>query len=282
MTWTLIIGDRTYSSWSLRGWLLFEAFDFPVKVRQYPMYSDALAAALRAVPSGSNLVPQMVAEDGRAVWDTLAMAETLAEDHPQMWPADAGQRARARSMVAEVHSGFTALRGACGMNLRHVYDGFAPSDAVRRDLARVESLWAGADGWLFDAYSIADVFFAPIATRIVTYGLPVSQRARDYVQRHLDHGPLRRWRAMGLAENFVQPGYDLDLSRGPWPGERIPAEAVASGTPVNQTCPYSGAPVRPDALARIDGRIIGFCNPFCRDKSVADPGAWPGLQPLLR
>lgn len=280
MTWTLIIGDRTYSSWSLRGWLLFAAFDIPVQVRQHPMYSDALAADLRGLPSGSTLVPQMVV-DGAAVWDTMAMAETLAEDHPRMWPADKAARARARSMVAEMHSGFTALRGECTMNLRHVYRGFQVSDAVRRDLDRIEQLWSGADGWLFGKYSIADVFFAPVATRIVTYGLPVSDTARAYVQRHLDHRPVRQWRAMGLAEDFVQPGYDLDLPVSDWPGQRIAAQAVPSGTPINDACPCSGDPVRQDSLADIGGRVIGFCNPFCRDKSVADPGAWPELQPLL-
>jgi len=280
MTWTLIIGDRTYSSWSLRGWLLFAAFDIPVTVKQFAMKSDALMAELSGLSSGSKLVPQMVAGD-QSVWDTLAMAETLAETHPRMWPADAVDRARARSMVAEMHSGFTALRGACSMNLRHVYEGFEVSAAVQRDLDRIETLWADADGWLFGEYSIADVFFAPVATRIVTHQLPVSDKARAYAQRHLDHGPLRRWRAMGLAEGFVQPGTDLDLSTLDWPGQRIAAHAVASGTPINEACPYSGKPVQLDSLAQIDGRIIGFCNTFCRDKAVADAGAWPQLQPLL-
>ena len=280
MTWTLIIGDRTYSSWSLRGWLLFAAFDTKVRVRQHPMYSDDLAAALRETGSGSGLVPQMH-RDGSVVWDTLAMAETLAEEVPGMWPADAADRARARAMVAEMHSGFTALRSACPMNLRHVYEGFTPDAAVRRDLDRIEALWGRADGWLFGDYSIADVFFAPVATRIVTYGLPVSDAARAYVDRHLAHLPFRQWRAMGLAEGYVQPGYDLDLPTRDWPGTRIPARAVASGDPVNERCPYSGDPVAPDSLAEIDGRIVGFCNRFCRDKSVADPAAWPALQPLL-
>lgn len=280
MTWTLIIGDRTYSSWSLRGWLLFAAFDIPVQVQQHPMYSPELMAALQGLSSGSKLVPQMVS-DGHAVWDTLAMAETLAEAHPHMWPADPVDRARARSMVAELHSGFTALRGTCGMNLRHVYDGFEVTEAVQRDLDRLQVLWADADGWLFGDYSIADVFFAPVATRIVTYGLPVSDAMHAYVQKHLDHLPMRQWRARGLAESFVQPGYDLDLPTRDWPGQRIAARAVATGTPINQACPYSGKPVRADSLAEIDGRIIGFCKTFCRDKSVADAGAWPLLQPLL-
>ena len=280
MTWTLIIGDRTYSSWSLRGWLLFAAFDLPVKVVRHPMYSDALRAELAATGSGSHLVPQMT-RAGATVWDTFAMAETLAEEHEGLWPADAADRARARSMVAEMHSGFTALRGACPMNLRHVYEGFEPSDAVRRDLDRIEHLWSRADPWLFGDYSIVDAFYAPVAMRIAGYGLDVSDAAMAYAARHLGHLPVRQWRAMGVAENFVQPGYDLDLPTREWPGSRLPARPVESGKPTNDLCPYSGTAVRPDSLAEIDGKIIGFCNPFCRDKSVADPGAWPKLQPLL-
>ncbi|WP_316015481.1 glutathione S-transferase [Roseobacter sp. HKCCA0434] len=280
MTWTLLIGDRTYSSWSLRGWLLFAAFDRAVEVVQHRMYSDELAEALRGMGSGSRLVPQMKQGD-TVVWDTLAMAETLAEDSPAMWPAGAGDRARARAIVAEMHSGFTALRADCTMNLAHVYEGFQPSDAVRADLARIEELWGAPERWLFGDYSIADVFYAPVATRIVTYDLPVSDAARAYAERHLAHLPFRQWRAMGQAENYVQPGYDLDLPTRPWPGERLPARAVEGGTPVNETCPYSGKPVQADSLGEFDGRIIGFCNPFCRDKSVADPGAWPKLAPYL-
>ncbi|WP_338420760.1 glutathione S-transferase [Pontivivens ytuae] len=278
--WELLIGDRIYSSWSLRGWLLFEAFGTPVKVTQAPMFSEALAAHLADFGSGSGLVPQM-RRDGVVIWDTLAMAETLAEEVPGMWPAAAADRARARAMVAEMHSGFTALRSACPMNMRHVYEGFEPDDAVRRDLDRVEALWSGAPGWLFGDYSIADVFYAPVAMRIAGYGLEVGAEAQAYVERHLAHKAVRRWRAMGIAEHSVQPGYDLDLPTHDWPGTRRPARVATNGPAVNETCPFSGRPVAPDGLAEVDGRVIGFCNSFCRDKVIADAEAWSAVRPLL-
>ncbi len=278
--WELLIGDRIYSSWSLRGWLLFEAFGTPVKVVQAPMYSEALATHLAEFGSGSGLVPQ-IRRDGVVVWDTLAMAETLAEEVPGMWPMAAADRARARAMVAEMHSGFTALRGACPMNMRHVYEGFVPDDAVRRDLDRIEALWSGARGWLFGDYTVADAFFAPVAMRIAGYGLEVGPEAQAYVARHLEHPAVRRWRAMGLAENVVQPGYDLDLPTVDWPGTRRAARVAGDGSAVNGTCPFSGRPVAADGLAEIGGRVVGFCNSFCRDKVIADADAWPEVRPLL-
>ncbi|RED11814.1 hypothetical protein POI8812_02910 [Pontivivens insulae] len=285
MTWDILIGDRTYSSWSLRGWLLFAGFETPVNVYHGRMYSDELEA-LKTDFGAGRLVPQMRRGDVR-VWDTLAMAETLADENPAMWPSDPAQRALARAMTAEMHSGFGALRNDCTMNLRHAYEGFEPSDAVRKDVARIEELWstahAMADGgpWLFGAYSIADVFYAPVATRIATYRLPVGAVAAEYVKTTLSHLPLRQWRARGIAENYVQPGYDLELPRMPWPGPTAPAGRVIEGVdPINKTCPFSGKPVRADSIGFINGAPIGFCNTFCRDKAIADPGAWPELSAM--
>ena len=160
------------------------------------------------------------------VTDTLAIAETLAERHPDktMWPQDPAARGFARSITAEMHSGFGSLRDDCTMNLRHCYRGFTPSDAVLSDIARVEKIWAearsrwGTTGpWLFGDYSIADAFFAPLATRLLTYGLPMSALANDYVQMTINDAAFKEWRASGLAENYVQPGYDMDLETIPWP-----------------------------------------------------------------
>lgn len=290
MTYTLAIGDRSYSSWSLRGWLMLAKFGLPVRVRRAHLYTDAFQALL-AEFAPARRVPALRIEGLGVVWDTLAIAETLAERHPGhgLWPADPAARAFGRALAAEMHSGFGALRDACPMNLRHAYRGFEPDADVRDDLARMECLWSraraqfGADGpWLLGAYSLADVFYAPTAARIATYGLPVGDAARDYVTLHLSDPDFRQWRAMGLAESFVQPGYELDLPNAPWPGPLPPpARAVTSGRPENAVCPYSGDPVAVDSLAEIDGRTVGFCNPFCRDKSVADAGAWPQLRGLL-
>ena len=282
MSYELAIGDRTYSSWSLRGWLLFSMFGLPVTVRHARMYSDAFRDLL-ADFAPARLVPAMRLPEGAVVYDTLAMAETLAERHPEagFWPEDVAARALARSITAEMHSGFGALRDACVMNLRCGFKGFSPSPEVRRDVARLEEIWTlarrrfGEGGpWLFGTFTVADAFYAPVATRLATYGLTVGDVAGDYVAAHLANPAFRRWRAMGLAEGYIQPGYDLDLPETPWPGPAVlPAEAVESGQPENDACPYSGRPV--SHLARIDGRIFGFCNAFCRDKTVADALAWP-------
>ena len=172
MNYELAIGDKTYSSWSLRGWLLFSKFDIPVKTRSAFMKSDAFYEMLAGF-APARLVPAMKF-DGIIVQDTLAMAETLAEQNPDrdMWPSAPAARAMARSIVAEMHAGFGDLRSDCPMNLRRHYPGFEPSDPVLKDCARIEFLWEttrkefGAAGpWLFGEYSIADAFYAPVATR---------------------------------------------------------------------------------------------------------------------
>ncbi len=288
MTYELAIGDRSYSSWSLRGWLLFEKFGLPVSLRSARMYTEEFRIMLAAFPP-ARLVPA-ARLDGAVVYDTLALAETLNERHPEaaMWPSDPAARAMARSISAEMHSGFTALRNDCTMNLRRRYPGFRPSDAVLADLARIEALWtharsmAATDGpWLFGDYSIADVFYAPVATRLATYNLPVGTEAAAYVRRHLSDPAFRRWRAMGQAEKFVQPGYDRDLPDAPWPGPApLPARVVDHGQPENSLCPYSGKPV--SHFMELDGRVFGFCNAFCRDKTVADAEVWDEFMGIFR
>ena len=228
MTYSLAIGDKTYSSWSLRGWLLFAKFDIPVKVQSARMYSPEFLTMLESF-GGGRLVPAMRIEQPEGsviVTDTLAIAETLAERHPEktMWPQDPIARGFARSITAEMHSGFSALRNDCTMNLRHCYKGFSPSDAVLSDVTRVELIWTearlrwGTAGpWLFGEYTIADAFYAPLATRLLTYGLPMSALVSEYVQTTINDAAFKEWRKSGLAENYVQPGYDMDLETIPWP-----------------------------------------------------------------
>lgn len=288
MTYDLHIGDRTFSSWSLRGWLVFTKFGLPCRVRMTGLYSGRLAEDLEPL-APARFVPVMRTPDGIVCGDTLAMAETLAERHPQagLWPADPAARALARWMVAEMHSGFGALRSDCPMQLLHRYEGFAPSDAVLADVARIESLWSLArdrhgDGgpWLFGAYSLADVFYAPVAARIAGYGLPVGEEAAAYVALTLADTEFRQWRAQGLTISYDPVPYAMDLPTAPWPGPSPrPARAVEGTGAENAACPYSGKPVT-DVL-EIDGRRIGFCNPGCRDKTVNDPEAWPAFMALL-
>ena len=225
MTYELIIGDESFSSWSLRGWLMFERFDLPVKVTRAGLYSGTLVTDLGPFRP-ARLVPAMRLPDGTVVGDTLAMAETLAERHPDagLWPADQAARARARWLVAEMHSGFGALREACPMNLRRVWAGFEPSDAVVADLARVEAIWDSAKGafgsndtpWLCGAYSLADVFYAPVAARIAGYQLPVGAAAQAYVAARLNDPAFERWRLTGAARDYDDEPYTLGLPSRPW------------------------------------------------------------------
>jgi len=235
----------------------------------------------------ANLVPAMKF-NGIVATDTLAMAETLAEQNPDknMWPTDPAARAMARSMVAEMHSGFNHMRNECAMNLRRFYPKFQPSDGVLADSKRAEHLWSMArnsfgtnNPWLFGNYSIADVFFAPLAARFATYNLPCDDASGAYIQTHLADEKFRQWRAMGIAQDYMQPGYDMDLSEGEWPGPTPRRAKPSIGPSENKTCPYSGDPIT-DFL-EIDGRTFGFCNPFCRDKTIADPEAWPKFMKLV-
>lgn len=224
MEHTLFLGTRTYSSWSLRAGLIAEVFGLSLDIRWVDLKAGP-PAELIAVHPIARTVPALVTKDGAVVADSLALAEELASLFPTagLWPQDAAQRAVARFVAGEMHASFSALRGACPMNLSHGYQGFEPSDAVRADLARIEDLWAYArefagDGpWLLGAYSVADAFFAPVACRIAGYGLPVGAAARAYVNQHLAHPPLQAWRAAGLTQDPEFDRYRKDLATVPWP-----------------------------------------------------------------
>lgn len=228
MTYDLYIGDETFSSWSLRGWLMFEKFGIPRRVHHVGLYSGTMAEDL--VPlAPARLVPVMRCPDGTVVGDTMAMGETLAERHPDagLWPAAPAARAHARWITAEMHSGFGALRSECPMQLLHQYDGFAVSEGVAADLARLQTLWSWAKTvapeagpWLFGRYSLADVFYAPVAARIAGYGLPVDSAAKAYVDAHLQDDAFNAWRAEGLKTTYDPIPYALDLPTKPWPGPK--------------------------------------------------------------
>jgi glutathione S-transferase len=282
MTYDLAIGDRAYSSWSLRGWLLFDAFGIPVKTHLARLYTDELPNLLKDFFPGKT-APTMRTPDGVVVPETIAIAEELASRHPEagLWPSDPTARATARVLAAEMHAGFGALRNHCPMNLRVSYTGCEPPAEVLADLARLETVWAWArkvtesqTPWLTGAYSAADAFYAPVAARIASYNLPVSPEAAAYVQAHLAHPSFRRWRAMGMVDGADQDFYRRPYPRRPWPGPvPLPARPVDGAQAENTACPYSGKPVT--HVLELSGRRFGFCNAFCRDKTVADPEAWP-------
>lgn len=289
MTYDLVIGDRGYSSWSMRGWLCFDAFGIAVKVQTARLYTDELATLLRDfVPART--APTMRTPDGVVVPETIAIAEELAARHPDAghWPKDPKARGVARALTAEMHSGFSALRSHCPMNLRVSYADCTPPPEVLADLKRLELIWSWARNqtgsrtpWLCGDYSVADAFFAPVAGRIAGYNLPVGPDAMAYVHAQLSHPSFRRWRAMGLVDGPDQETYRRDYPRRPWPGPvPLSARAVDSTHAENATCPYSGDPIT--HVLETGGRRFGFCNAFCRDKTVADPEAWPKFVALMR
>jgi len=156
------------------------------------------------------------------------------------------------------------------------------------DLARLQTIWAwartetGAKGpWLCGDYCAADAFFAPVAGRIAGYNLPVGADAAAYVAAHLAHPSFRKWRAMGLVDGADQEFYRRDYPTRPWPGPQpLAAKAVATGPAVNDVCPYSGKPVT--HFMTLGDKTYGFCNAFCRDKTVADPEAWPKFMDIYQ
>lgn len=224
MTYDLLIGDRSYSSWSLRGWLLFAKFGVDVTVHDTRFYIPQFQEDLKLFAPALT-VPVMRLPDGAVVMDSLAIAETLAERHPDKgyWPDAPASRALARGMVAEMHSGYGALRSACPMNLRQSFIDFPVSDKVASDLARIETLWAAArefatkGPWLFGRYSIVDAFFAPVAARIAGYGLPVGDTAKTYIVETISDPLFLEWRRRGL-QDAPQSKYDLPYAAGKWPG----------------------------------------------------------------
>lgn len=286
--YTLAITNRSYSSWSLRGWLLFEKFNIPVRLAMTDIYTERFARQLEAFWP-TRTVPALELREGGVVCESLAIAEELASRHPDagLWPEDPSARARARSLAAEMHAGFPALRRECPHNMRFRYDGFAVSEALKGDLSRLELLWSwarsgfGGDGpWLFGKYSIADAFYAPVATRITTYGLPVGPEAQAYVAAHLADPAYRRWRAQGQAEAGELAQYELGLPRVPWPEAGPTATAVPGSEAENAACPYSGRPVT--HVLEYEGRRWGFCNAVCRDKTALDPTAWPEFMAMTQ
>ena len=287
MTYELILGDYAYSSWSLRGWLLFEKFGLPRQHTFVDFTGDVAEQLIDFAPSRT--VPTLRTPDGAIISESLAIAEELASRFPDagIWPANPPTRATARNLATEMHSGFAALRNDCPMNLRTAYGNFHPGVGVIGDLRRLETTWDYArkicnpDGpWLCGEYCAADAFFAPVAARIATYGLEVSINAQAYVDAHLSDPAFRRWRAMGMVRGATLQRYARNYATAPWPGPAPrTARALDAATPENANCPYSGDPST--HFLECEGRQFGFCNAFCRDKTVADPDAWPAFRALL-
>lgn len=204
---TLIIGNKNYSSWSLRSWLLLAEAGIPFDERRIALDVETTAEDMaRYCPSRT--VPVLEIGD-EVVWDSLAIAETVAERWPDkaLWPTEPEARAHARSISAEMHSGFSALRDSMPMNCRAMGRKVPLPDALTADIDRVFEIWSdchrrySADGnWLFGRFSIADAMYAPVVLRFRTYGINLPVSASAYPQRLLESEALQEWLAAAESE----------------------------------------------------------------------------------
>jgi glutathione S-transferase len=199
----LVIGNKNYSSWSMRPWVLLReagiAFD-EVQLK-FAEKDGGLTVAGIGKYSAAGKVPVLMVE-GEPVWDTLAICETAAELFPQkqLWPAEPKARRVARSICAEMHSGFQALRGNMPMNIARRYPGKGMTPEVKRDIDRIVEIWSscrsrfgGGGKLLFGAFSIPDAYFAPVVTRFQTYAVALPKAAQDYCEAVLALGAVREW-----------------------------------------------------------------------------------------
>jgi glutathione S-transferase len=211
MTLKLVIGNKNYSSWSMRPWLALRANDIAFEEVFIPLYTgDADKQRILDV-THSGKVPALVDGD-ITIWDSLAIIEYAAERFPQarLWPEDRAARAHARSISAEMHSGFVALRSECGMNLHRPIGAIALSADARANIARIQEIWIecreryGKSGpFLFGAFSGADAMFAPVVHRFRTFAIELSPVAADYMKTMMALPAFQEWTKAGLAETIV-------------------------------------------------------------------------------
>lgn len=204
----LVIGNKNYSSWSLRPWVLMRHHGIAFSEQRLRLDTSEFAQEV-ARWSPAARVPVLV-HDGLSIWESLAIVEYVNEQFLEArgWPSGIAQRARARSIVAEMHAGFSAMRGELPMNVRREPRAVQLSEAARRDVERVRSIWDAqlaehGGPWLFGAYSIADAFYAPVAFRFRAYAIPMQGKARDYLESQLSHPAMLEWAAAAGLESEV-------------------------------------------------------------------------------
>ena len=194
MNLKLVIGNKNYSTWSLRPWFLLKAFNIQFEEIHVSLASDHLREDLLEFSPAAK-VPVLLERELR-VWDSLAICEYVNEVHLEGkgWPRIPLDRARARALVCEMHSGYFALRSEMPMNIR-AQRKVPISESLQQDIERIEMIWSQPhkSGWLFETFSIADCFFAPVALRFQTYGVELGDPATDYMNRLLDHPAIKVW-----------------------------------------------------------------------------------------
>ncbi|BDC39802.1 glutathione S-transferase family protein [Paraburkholderia terrae] len=210
----LVIGDKNYSSWSMRPWLVLKHFGIAFEeVMVLLNEAESKASILEHSPSGK--VPCLIADDGVTVWDSLAICETLAERYPQhaMWPRDAVARGHARSVSAEMHSGFGALRNNMWMNIRASFPGKGATPEALADIARIDEIWSECletygGPFLFGEFTIADAMYAPVVMRFNTWQPKLSEAALAYSRRVTAQPAVKAWIDDALQETHRIPYQD--------------------------------------------------------------------------
>lgn len=213
----LIIGNKNYSSWSLRPWILMKVLGLSFEEKLIPMFDENWDAAIAEV-SPSKKVPVLI-DDGHTVWETMAIMEYLHDKHPDagVWPADRLARAVARSAANEMHGGFGGLRNAMPMNTRKVLPGRGRDEASLKDIERVQQLWntcradhgRGGD-FLFGAFCAADAMFAPVVSRLVTYAVELDPVCQAYVDAVMALPAMQDWYAAARDEPWIVERDELD------------------------------------------------------------------------
>lgn len=218
MTLKLVIGNKNYSSWSMRPWVALRAGGIPFEEIFIPLYTGPADKQRILDVTGSGKVPALIDGD-LTVWDSLAIIEYAAECFPKagLWPQAVAARAHARSISAEMHSGFTALRSECGMNLHRPARAKPLSEAARADIARVQEIWTdcrtrhAAEGpFLFGTFSAADAMYAPVVHRFRIYAIDVTPTTAAYMAAMMAQPAFAEWTAAGLAETIVIDRFETD------------------------------------------------------------------------
>ena len=210
--YNLIIGEKNYSSWSMRAWLALRLVETPFTMTDVSLYRPESRQLVQSLGGETGMVP-VLRRGSTVIWDTLAIIEFLDERHRGLWPKAEADRALARSYACEVHSGMTALRSAMPVNTRG-RDRMATIDTeVSEDILRVQSLFersAGTKtGWMFQSFGAVDIIFSAIATRFQTYGVDLSAEATAYMERLLEHPLVKEWLAFGVSEDSRIDQFEL-------------------------------------------------------------------------
>ena len=212
MSYRLVIGNKNYSSWSMRAWLLLKHVGAPFEEVEVLLYRPGSREEVKRLGGETGLVPVLI--DGElAIWDTLALFEHVAERWPGVWPKAQADRARARSWCGELHAGFNALRAAMPVDARGRNRQPAMTAEAESDVGRVRHIWSTAGAaqppWLFDEFCAADVMFAPVASRFETYGIRLDGAAGLYQAALLAHPLVQEWFALGAVETDVIVQFEL-------------------------------------------------------------------------